>query len=247
MAIDPRADAGFNAGSGAYDRGRPSYPPDVVDWLCERALDVGGRVLDLGAGTGKMTAVLAARGLDVVAAEPVAAMRDALRAALPDVPVAAAAAERLPFAARSFDAVFVAQAFHWFDAGLALAEVARVLRPGGGLALVWNERDESAPWVAELSRVIQWDVKMPYRTGTDWRDVIDATGLFTPTERRTTTHAQAMDAELLVDRILSTSYIAAMRRDEQDEIVRDVRRLAERLGERFDLPYVTDAFACRLP
>lgn len=246
MPVNPSAAAGFNAATGAYDRGRPSYPDDALAWMCDQAgVRRGALLLDLGAGTGKMTALLAGRGARVVACEPVASMRHALHASLPGVPVVASTAESLPFASATFDAMVAAQAFHWFEAPIALAEIARVLRPGGGLALVWNERDESVPWVAELTRVIRWDVCMPYQVGTDWRETLDASDRFTPAARARFAHVQTMDADLLVDRVLSTSYIAAMAPDEQQAIAVRVRALAAPLGDRFDLPYVTEAFACR--
>ena len=123
---------GFGSGAVAYDRARPSYPPEAVAWLAEKlGIAPGRRVVDLAAGTGKLTGLLAEAGADLVAVEPVTAMRDRLRQRLPAVPLLAAVAESLPFASGSVDAVVVAQAFHWFDARQAMTELGRVVRPGG--------------------------------------------------------------------------------------------------------------------
>ena len=125
----------FHQGAADYDKGRPSYPADVVSELAARLdLGPGKRVLDLAAGTGKFTRLLVPLGVDLVAVEPVAGMRDRLAAALPDVEIHDGTAERIPLPDASVDAVVVAQAFHWFDPELALTEIGRVVRPGGGWA-----------------------------------------------------------------------------------------------------------------
>src|SRR6201986_3186482 len=142
----------FGAPPAAYERGRPPYPPEALDWL----LPPGARrVLDLGAGTGKLTRELAGRGLDVVAVEPLGGMRAELSRVLPDTPVLEGSAEHIPLPDGSVDAVLAAQAWHWVTPERAAPEVARVLRPGGTLGLVWNERDEEVPWVAELSQIVE--------------------------------------------------------------------------------------------
>src|SRR6476619_1490919 len=133
------------------DRGRPSYPREAAAWLAgERPVTV----LELGAGTGKLTAQLVALGHDVHATDPDTAMLDILRRDLPDVRTSVASAEEIPLPDRSVDVVVCAQAFHWFDLDRALPEIARVLRPGGRLALVWNQRDERIPWVRRLGALI---------------------------------------------------------------------------------------------
>ena len=146
-----RQASSFGAAADAYERGRPPYPPEAIDWLLPEGVS---RVLDLGAGTGKLTRQLRGRGLDVVAVEPSAGMREQLARAVPDVTVLRRAAEEIPLPDRSVDAVLVAQAWHWVDPGRAVPEVARVLVPGGQLGLVWNIRDEREDWVAELGRIM---------------------------------------------------------------------------------------------
>jgi SAM-dependent methyltransferase len=152
----------FGSQAAAYERGRPSYPPEAIDWL----LPPGDRdVLDLGAGTGKLTTRLVERGLKVVAVDPIAEMLEVLRAALPQTTALLGTAEQIPLPDNSVDAVLVAQAWHWFDPARAIPEVARVLRPGGWLGLVWNTRDERLGWVKELGHIIGRE---------DARDAVDA-------------------------------------------------------------------------
>jgi len=152
----------FGSQAAAYERGRPSYPPEAIDWL----LPPGARdVLDLGAGTGKLTARLVERGLDVVAVDPIAEMLEVLATALPGTPALLGSAEQIPLPDNSVDAVLVAQAWHWFDPARAIPELVRVLRPGGRLGLVWNTRDERLGWVKELGAIIGRE---------DARDVVDA-------------------------------------------------------------------------
>lgn len=141
----------FGAQAAAYERGRPSYPPDAIDWLLPAHAHT---VLDLGAGTGKLTTRLVERGLDVVAVDPIAEMLEVLSSSLPDTPALLGTAEEIPLPDDSVDAVLVAQAWHWVDPQRAVPEVARVLRPGGRLGLVWNTRDERLGWVKDLGTII---------------------------------------------------------------------------------------------
>ena len=137
----------FGGAAAAYSTGRPSYPAAAVAWL------VGGatRVVDVGAGTGKLTAGLVAAGLEVVAAvDPDAAMLGTLQRDVPGVPALVGTAESVPLPDAAVDAAVLGQAWHWVDPDAASAELGRVVRPGGVLGLIWNIRDESEPWVAEL-------------------------------------------------------------------------------------------------
>jgi len=251
MGVHDVAAAGFGAGADDYERGRPSYSDDVVAWLVDRlGIGPGKRVVDLAAGTGKLTRLLVPFGAMVVAVEPVAAMREKLATAAPGAVALDGTAESMPFDESSVDGVTVAQAFHWFDAERALEEIGRVLRPSGGLGLVWNERDVSEPWVAELSKLIRWDERerwrVPYTVEVDWGARIDAMDTaFGPAERHRSSFRQEMVPDTLVARVLSTSYLATLAADVRDELEREVRALVAPLGERFELPYVTDAWAFR--
>lgn len=249
MGVHDVAESGFGSGADDYERGRPSYPDDVVAWIVrELGIGPGSRLVDLAAGTGKLTRLLAATDGELVAVEPVAAMREQLARVLPEVPVLDGTAEALPIDDGSVDAVTIAQAFHWFDAELALAELARVLRPGGGLALLWNERDAREPWVAELSKLIRWDERerwrVPYTLEVDWGARIDAMDTaFGPGRVFRSGFRQELDADTLVARVFSTSYLATLAPPVKAELEHDVRALVAPLGERFELPYVTTAWA----
>jgi SAM-dependent methyltransferase len=219
-------------------------------------------VLDLAAGTGKLTRLLAPTGADLVAVEPVAAMRDTLAQVLPGVEVHDGTAEAIPLPDASVGAVVVAQAFHWFQAIEALAEIRRVLRPQGGLALIWNVRDESTDWVREFGQVLVagaagdessaafLETGKPYDEGTDWPLVIAGTGAFTPVQRRVIPWAQPVDTELLVRRAASTSFVSALPDEKREATLDEVRTLAathpDLAGrESFDFPYLTTVYWCR--
>jgi SAM-dependent methyltransferase len=240
----PAGPAGFEDGA-RYDAARPDYPAAALDWISAGlGLGAASRVLDLGAGTGIMTRQLAALVGSVVAVEPSDGMREVLAASLPGVEALAGTAEAIPLPDGCVDAVVVAQAFHWFDPGPALAEIHRVLRPGGGLALVWNERDESVPWVAALSRAMRWDVAMPYEVGRDFSAVV-AAGPFGAVERASFTHRQVLSRSGVYRRVETTSYIAAMGDEERAAVMAAVARVVEALDEPISLPYVTAAYRAR--
>lgn len=211
-ALHAAAAVGFSRTAKEYERGRPSYPPEAVEeLLAALRLRPGARVLDLAAGTGKLTRLLTAAGLEVVAVEPLEAMRAELVAALPSVEALAGTAEAIPLAGAAVDAVLVAQAFHWFDPPRALAEIHRVLRPGGGLGLVWNSWDASAGWLARVSAPL--DVVRrgtpQFRDGA-WRRGVEASPLFGPLRERVVTHTQETDREAFVGRIASISAVGAL-------------------------------------
>ena len=245
MGVNEVAASGFGAGADDYERGRPGYADDLLAWVAERSgMGPGATVVDLAAGTGKLTRLLVATGATVLAVEPVDAMRDKLADTCPDVPALEGTAESIPLPDASVDVVTVAQAFHWFDPAVALPEIDRVLRPGGHLAIVFNERDTTEPWVGELSRLIRWDERerwrVPYTVEVDWAPVIAEHGReFSPVERYDTTYRQPMDPETLVARVLSTSYLAVLPAGEQAALAEQVRRLVEPLGDAFELPYVS--------
>lgn len=253
MGVNAAAQEGFDGSADVYERARPTYPDDAVQALFAGCgIGPGAAVLDLAAGTGKLTRLLVATEAQVLAAEPVAGMRAQLAAALPQVPAVGATAEHLPFRAGSLDAVTVAQAFHWFDLEVAAAEIARVLRPGGAMGLIWNERDAEVPWVAELSRIIRWDERerweVPYTTEVDWgARFAEADTPFPALQRFDSSLSQEMDADLLVDRVLSTSYLARSDQEVQDDVEAQVRDLVRDFPPTFELPYVTVAYWARLP
>jgi SAM-dependent methyltransferase len=251
MPIDRIAARGFSAGAGAYERARPAYPPEAVGALAHRLRMTPGKVvLDLGAGTGKLTALLLPTGAAIRALEPVAEMRARLAAALPAVGVAAGVAEAIPFAPSSFDAVVAAQAFHWFDGPSALDEIHRVLRQGGGLGLVWNARDHATPWVAEMSAIVDeyGDAIRRHETG-EWRAAFDGATGFGPLQMYEFRNVQEVGLDGVLDRVSSTSFIAMMRDDERATVlgrVEDVLRNHPdtRGREQFSFPHLTRVYCC---
>jgi len=232
-----------------YERGRPSYPPDAVTWLVDGlGIGPGSDVVDLASGTGKFTRLLLATGATVTAVEPSAAMRAEFAAALPDVPVVDGTAEALPLPDASTDAITAAQAFHWFDVARATTELARVIRPGGGFGMIWNERDVSVPWVRDLNAIFGWERReefgVPRNIERDW-DVEFAAAAhprFRRLETFETTYQQRVDVDTLVLRVLSTSYIASAPAERQAEVAAAVRELVADFPPEFDLPYVTVAY-----
>jgi ubiquinone/menaquinone biosynthesis C-methylase UbiE len=216
----------------------------------------GTRVLDLAAGTGKMTRLLVPTGADVVAVEPVAGMRDRLAAALPEIEVLDGTAEDLPLPDASIDAVTVAQAFHWFDAPVALAELRRVLRPGGHLFLIWNERDRDHDWVRGFGDLLvdRPHLERPYEWyyDVDYGAVVASAGAgrFTPVEVWSHAWEQPCDEDLLVARAESVSVVGALAQHERAAVLDRVRSLARThpaLAGRttFGFPYVTRIYRCR--
>jgi SAM-dependent methyltransferase len=244
--IHTEAAVGFTAGADEYERGRPSYPVEAVDRLAgELGIGPDRSVLDLAAGTGKWTRLVVDRGARVVAVEPVAAMRAILARQVPQAAVLPGTAEALPVADASVDVVTVAQAFHWFRSGEALAEIARILRPGGGLGLIWNERDDTVGWVARISALIDSVADAPYGKDDDLAATVAGSGRFTPVQHRRFAFGHEVDAGVLVDRVLSTSFVASRPAAEKAALAGEVRRTVADLPTRFRLPYVTDVYWCR--
>jgi SAM-dependent methyltransferase len=241
---------GFAAAPDAYDRGRPDYPAEAVRVLAGALGLRAGRVLELGAGTGKLTRLLAPAGAVLLALEPVAAMRRKLAGNAPAAVVVAGVAEAIPLRAGSLDAVVAAQAFHWFDGPRALAEVHRVLRPGGRLALAWNVRDERVDWLRRLTEIIDpYEAGAPrYRTGA-WKAAFEAHPGFTPLALERFTHVQRAASEQVVDRVASISFIAALPAEPRAAVLADVRQLLaahpQTAGRaEIEVAYRTDVFTC---
>jgi SAM-dependent methyltransferase len=237
--IDPVAAAGFGAAAAVYERARPSYPADAIDWLLNRTgVGPGDTIVDLGAGTGKLTRLLVASGARVVAIEPVQAMRELI-----DVGEAIdGTAEEIPLPDGSAALVTVAQAFHWFDLDRALPEIHRVLRPGGRLALVWNMRDLDDPLqrgVEELLAPFRGRRVAAQREGR-WRTPLAVSPLFGDPETAEFRHAQLFTAEDIQDRVASTSFVAAMGEDERRPLLEGVRALVAGREEPFPFPYETE-------
>jgi ubiquinone/menaquinone biosynthesis C-methylase UbiE len=229
----------FDRVAAVYQRARPSYPAAAVEWVLGAA--PGRRAIDLAAGTGKLTEVLVAAGADVVAVEPLANMRAELERDLPSVRVLDGSAERIPLPDGSADAVLVGQAFHWFDGPAALAEIARVLVPGGVLGLVWNMRDDAVPWVAELTTVLRGAGDVLTGSGGIARPF--ESERFVAAERRDFPNPVQFDRARLRAWASSTSRIVVLPEGERERTLDAVVRLADEhpaLADRrtFDMPFV---------
>jgi SAM-dependent methyltransferase len=207
----------FGVAAEAYERGRPPYPAAAIDWLVPAHAT---RVVDLGAGTGKLTRQLRERGLDVIAVEPSAGMRDQLRRAVPGVPVLGGKGEQLPLAAGSVDAILVAQAWHWVEPSLAIPEAARVLAPGGRLGLLWNRRVEAVDWVSELSSIMGSN-----RSPDAGRHRPEIGPPFGPADRFNVDWVHRLTPEAMIDWVASRSYVITLPDAQRESVIGQVRRL----------------------
>ena len=234
-----------------YERARPGYPPEAVTWVAaELGLREGRTVLDLGAGTGKLTRQLVQSGARVIAVEPGDAMRAELERAVPAAEVLRGAAERIPLPDGSVDAIAIGQAFHWFRQDETIPELRRVIRSGGGVALLWNERDVEDPLQRSVSDLIAPFVPAGRPGPGEWRlDLVTGplaeSALFGHLEKRRFRFVQQLDADALADRVGSMSFVAAAPAEERRALEAELRGLVERHSGRVDFPYVTRVFVSR--
>ena len=236
-----RLSRSFGAVADAYDRGRPGYPAVAVTWLMGGDAKI---VLELGAGTGKLTRELVDQGHAVFATEPDEAMLEVLRHRVPEVSAKVAGAEEIPANDHSVDVVVAAQAFHWFDHDRALPEIARVLRAGGHLALAWNFFDQRIPWVRRLVAAMGGVYER-----VDSSEILGASNLFMAVEHTSYTHWHDVNRETLVDIVASRSYIASLPEAEREARLDAVRALYDDYGRGHDgmqLPYVTECFRAKV-
>ena len=242
---------GFAKEALAYARGRPEYPVALDQWLRDALqLDEERTVVDLGAGTGKFTRRLLATGANIIAVEPVSEMLAQLTRILPDVAARSGTAENIPVNDGAVDAVVCAQSFHWFASTTALAEIRRVLKPGGHLGLIWNVRNESVDWCAAMTAIMApYEGDAPrYRSGA-WRKVFPAEGFGPLQEERFRNGHTGHPEQVIVERISSTSFIAALPRPQQLIVaarLRDLIAMTPALNRREEVtvPYQTVVFSC---
>jgi SAM-dependent methyltransferase len=236
-----RRAAAFGAVADTYARVRPGYPAEAVAWL----LPEGARyVLDMGAGTGALTAQLVSLGLEVLAVEPDPEMRRVLEERVPRAEVRAGRAEALPVGDGEVDAVLGAQMWHWVEAGAATSEVARVLRPGGVLGLLWNLRDERVPWMAAMGEIVRGE---DVATGTDGRVVLPAGAPFEALSVRRFPWHQDLRPSDLVDLMATRSQVQVLPPEERRVVLDLVAELSRNhpdlVGrEVVEVPYVTACF-----
>lgn len=250
VTVNPVAAGGFSAAAATYARIRPTYARPAIGAVKD-LVGPGEVVVDLAAGTGILTGQLLRSGLDVRAVEPLPAMARQLRLALPDVPVALGLAEALPMRGGTVGLVSVGQGFHWFDAAAALVEIDRVLVDGGVLALLWNVRDESVPWVDALTRLVEERTGgRPYDDHRErpWSEVVAASGRFTPLEERRFPNPVATTLDGVLDRLRSTSFVAALGEPERVALLDEARVVlssSPELSGSFDYPHETVLHTCR--
>ena len=231
----------FGGVAEAYERGRPTYPRDAAVWLTsEEPLTV----LELGAGTGKLTEQLVALGHDVHATEPDPAMLEILKSRLPGVRATEGAAEEIDGPDNMYDVVVAAQSFHWFDQDRAIPEIARVLRPGGSIALVWNERDERIPWVRRLGGIIGTQEQ-----DTDPTEVLQRSLQFLYVQTETFKHWQTVDRRSIQDLVRSRSNVAVLDDDAREAKLQELLAFYDEYGRGMDgmqLPYLTRCFRAKV-
>lgn len=244
MSIHREAARGFEQGADAYERGRPGYRGEVVEWLVKQLeLGPGRTVLDVAAGTGKLTRELVASGATVVAIEPVPAMRAVLEQVVPHALALDGTAEALPIDDGAVDAITAASAFHWFDGPVAAAEFHRVLRAGGKVALLWNRRRLDQPIHRAVDEIIG-----PYRRQTpshhrgEWREPLESGGLFVPAAERQIPFEQVLDADRFVDRFSSISFVAALPDGEREQVIERLAAVAASADHPVRLGYTAEVY-----
>ena len=249
--VHTSAQQGFSTQAVTYAQGRPDYPRQLTGWLADTLhIDTLSSVIDLGAGTGKFTRLLSTLAPTLIAVEPVAAMGAQLTKLLPDVRLVNGTAESIPLPAASADAVVCAQAFHWFSTEAALAEIHRVLKPGGRLGLVWNVRDESVDWVAAITDIITpYEGDTPrFHTGR-WREAFTGKYFSEPEMTCFPYSHVGSPQEVIMDRFLSVSFIAALPEASKAVVTAQLQALIDthpslKGRDTVAFPYQTQAYVC---
>jgi SAM-dependent methyltransferase len=229
----------FETVAADYERHWPNYPTEALRWAAgSLGLAAGARVLDVGAGTGKLTRGLVALGFEVVAVEPGAAMLDELRSAVPEAEALEGPAESIPLPDASVDAAFAGQAFHWFDRSESLPELHRVIGDGGGIALLWNWWDERDPLQRELGGLVGYGGHEPYRD-----DELPGPPWFCEAGRTVVESVEESSPDAVVAYLATASMYLTMEAEERGRRLAEVREVASRYGECFPLPRLTYVFA----
>lgn len=249
--IHHSAAKGFTANAATYVKGRPGYPSEVKDWLRDDLSLCEGKIaLDLGSGTGKFIPYLESTGATAIAVEPIPAMLSQLVNLHPTIDAKRGSAEDIPLSDCSVDAVVCAQAFHWFANRKSLAEIRRVLKPGGFLGLIWNVRDESVRWVAALTEIMRhYEGDTPRYHSQEWRRLFPCDGFGPLLEQYFPNEHKGPPEHVIIDRILSVSFIAALSPTEQSRVAAEIRELIAATPElagksEVTFPYETAVFNC---
>ena len=235
----------FGAHADAYERARPAWPEEAARWLVPEDAEL---VVELGAGTGKLTRAVAALGVRVVAVEPDPRMLAVLRGL--ELEGVEGAAEAIPFGDGAADAVVAGSSVHWFELDRALPEIHRVLRPGGRFGFGWNHRDDRHPTIARMGGAVyaaQSRTRSPRWRSRDWPDELTATGLFRSVEHALFEHVHELPREALRDHLMSYSGVAALSEDERRRVIAAVAGVLDsddslNDGVRLRLPFVVSAY-----
>jgi SAM-dependent methyltransferase len=247
------AASGFAAAATSYEQGRPAYPAAAITHLAASlGIAPESRVVDLGSGTGKLTRLLRPMGARLLALEPVESLRRTFAQVLPDIWLAGGVAEALPLHDGSVDAVVAGTCFHWFDGPIALREIHRVLRPGGRLGLLWNARDLSVDWVKQMVALVATYMHGDpprYEGSSAWRAPFENSTLFTQLQLRQFPFVQSGDRQMVLARVASTSFVAALPEPEKQRVLGEVEALLDRHPTTqntptIDFPYVADVYWC---
>jgi SAM-dependent methyltransferase len=238
-----RSARSFGAAASVYGAARPGYPVEAVAWLVGDAQ----RVLDLGAGTGKLTEALVALDLDVLAVDPVEEMLEELEVQVPGVPRILGTAEDIPVEDASVDAVVAGQAWHWFQRERAVPEIARVLRPGGTLGIVWNSRDTSVDWLREAGAIMH----ERHDASATFESYVRVGRPFGPIEEHRVDWVQRMSRARFLDLFRSRSHFITAPPEEQRSVIAALDTLLSTHpdvagAEELAIPYVTRCFRTRL-
>lgn len=241
---------GYEIVASAYEKGRPDYPQTAMaHFISALKLEPGKWVLDLAAGTGKLSKAVQESGVDLVGVEPVLEMRKIFSRELPGVSILEGSAEQIPLEDGAVDCVMVGTAFHWFDGEKALNEIARVLKPRGKLGLIWNIFDKQAPWVREVRALLEKEMvqQNPTHDSLEWKNAFDETTLFGPLLHLTYSYCYPGTAQDVVNRVFSAKVLGMVSAEKRDEIVSRVLHIldthpATRGKEIFDIPYRVEIY-----
>ena len=236
-------------GASLYEKARPGYAPAAVDFIISTFnIDSTSRVLDLAAGTGKLTRQLLGSGAQITAVEPLPGMRQAFAEALPAITVVEGTAEAIPLPAESVDLVTAGQAWHWFDSKAALAEVTRIVKLGGALTLLWNVYDQTEPWMREFAAIRKSGTdSTPWRDEEHWQQAFAASAAWQPLQLELFSHRSVTTRDGLVERMLSSSVMTVLPESEKANVREDILRVLDghdetRGRKTIAVPYCTQVF-----
>ncbi|MEO7077478.1 MAG: class I SAM-dependent methyltransferase, partial [Rhodococcus sp. (in: high G+C Gram-positive bacteria)] len=250
MGVDSRATSGFRAVAEDYETGRPTYADVSIDRIfTDLELSISSRVLDLAAGTGQLSRMFRSRVGSVVAVEPVHGMRERIKTTTPGITVLDGTAESIPLPDSDVDAVVVGEAFHWFETATATSEIARVLKPSGGLGLLWNTpiwTVDTTPWLQDLRRILSHHKESAgeYPAGVTWQKALESTRLFETLQHTNATHEQSLGHDAFLAQVASWSWVANLPEAARRTALNEVAELVRPLG-RIVIPYRTDLYVGR--